>query len=108
MNKGTIGHTLILVGNVLHGFIFSVLFIENLHSPLGYFYATALLMLIPNIICYIKCKQTTNNTFSNYFIVIGLLLTNGFVGLFYIVGGLLMNQFNNNTREQLRQSRVKL
>lgn len=108
MNKGTVGYKFILAGNVLHSFIFTILLIENVHTSFVYYYAVMLLLLFPNIIFYKKCKETTKNIFSNYFIVIGLLLTIGFVGLFYIVGGLLVNRYNNMTREELRMKRVNL
>ena len=108
MKKHSSGHKLILIGNVLHGFIFAMLLLEYIGSALGVFYGLCLVLLVPNIICYRNAKQSTNNNWAFYFIVIGVLFTIGVVGVFYIIGGLLVSRHNNQLREQERIRRVNL
>ena len=108
MRKHSYGQQLLLVGNVLHFFIYGMLLIEHWGSNNALLYGGLLLLVIPSIVFAQKLKQTANNSYATYFIFLGLFLTTTFVGLFYIIGAILIILFNNKAREERRKMRVNL
>ncbi|MER1998342.1 MAG: hypothetical protein ABS882_01095 [Lysinibacillus sp.] len=108
MKEKSIGHTFILIGNVLHSFVYTMLILENIGTKSALLYGIFLLLIIPNIIGYRKLLQTKHNSWVGYFIAVGFILTIGFIGLIYIVGAFIVMLHNNRLREEERKRRVNL